>query len=160
MSQHYVLHCSGCGKPMSVAYQHVRLSIACPHCGHVFRPAATTQLGEVGMRPVTAAEWPEADPLASTRRHARHIPRRHDAGISDRNRIIAGLLGIFLGSLGLHRFYLGYHGIGAVMLGLTLLGISGHGPCACFSPVVALWGMTEGVLCLFGLMRDARGRLL
>ncbi|MCC5921365.1 MAG: TM2 domain-containing protein [Cyclobacteriaceae bacterium] len=38
------------------------------------------------------------------------------------NQLVALLLAIFLGGLGIHRFYLGYIGIGIVQLLLALLG--------------------------------------
>ncbi|MEI6524374.1 MAG: TM2 domain-containing protein [Bacteroidota bacterium] len=40
----------------------------------------------------------------------------------DNKRIIAGLLGIFCGWLGLHRFYLGHNQSGLIYLGWTLCG--------------------------------------
>ena len=36
-----------------------------------------------------------------------------------KSKIAAGLLAIFLGGLGIHKFYLGYAGIGALYLALT-----------------------------------------
>jgi len=40
----------------------------------------------------------------------------------DKNKTVAALLGILLGSLGAHKFYLGYKTSGAIMLGLTISG--------------------------------------
>jgi TM2 domain-containing membrane protein YozV len=77
-----------------------------------------------------------------------------------RSKIAAGLLGIFLGWLGIHRFYLGYSGIGLLMLLLTVLGGAASSfmcipglPCG----FVWLWGFIEGIICLCGGMRDADG---
>jgi TM2 domain-containing membrane protein YozV len=39
---------------------------------------------------------------------------------NDRNKIVAAILAFFLGTLGIHRFYLGRTGSGIVMLVLTL----------------------------------------
>lgn len=39
-----------------------------------------------------------------------------------KDHVAAGLLAIFLGSLGIHKFYLGYNTSGFVMLALTILG--------------------------------------
>ncbi len=68
-----------------------------------------------------------------------------------KSRIIAGLLGVILGAVGAHRFYLGYYTIGIAQLivtGLTL----GYG---------LLWGFIEGVLLLSGnIDRDAKNRPL
>lgn len=77
-----------------------------------------------------------------------------------KKRIVAGLLGILFGGVGLHRFYLGYTGIGLLMLLLSLGGTIFTGasvpPCAC--GIVWFWGFIEGLLCLCGGMRDAKGR--
>lgn len=40
----------------------------------------------------------------------------------DRNKLVAGLLAIFLGSFGIHKFYLGYNRAGAIMIACTMLG--------------------------------------
>jgi len=70
-----------------------------------------------------------------------------------KSKLVAGLLGIFLGSLGVHRFYLGYTGIGLAQLLLTVLSLF-----ALLLPV-AIWGLIEGVLilCGSGITTDAEG---
>lgn len=73
---------------------------------------------------------------------------------SPRNKIVAGLLGIFLGCFGIHRFYLGYNGVGVLMLLLTVL------TCGYGAAITGLWSLIEGILCLTGTMRDAQGRPL
>lgn len=40
----------------------------------------------------------------------------------EKNKIVAGLLAIFFGYLGIHKFYLGYGSAGAIMLALTITG--------------------------------------
>lgn len=69
-----------------------------------------------------------------------------------KSKLVAGLLGIFIGSLGIHRFYLGYIGIGIAQIVVTLFtcGIGG------------LWGFIEGILILVGsaITTDAEGRTL
>ncbi|NWL13909.1 TM2 domain-containing protein [Paenarthrobacter nitroguajacolicus] len=71
-----------------------------------------------------------------------------------KSKIAAGLLGIFLGGLGIHRFYLGYTTIGVIQLVLTVvLGIFTFG-------LVGLWGLVEGIMILAGaeyFRRDAKG---
>jgi len=72
-----------------------------------------------------------------------------------KSKVAAGLLGIFLGVFGVHRFYLGFSGVGIVMLLLTVLSFG------LLSPFVALWGFIEGVVLLTGGMnRDSHGRPL
>lgn len=72
-------------------------------------------------------------------------------GLSRKSKIASGLLGIFLGCLGVHRFYLGYTGWGFVQLCLTLL------TCGYGTAITGPWGLIEGILCLTGSMRDADG---
>jgi TM2 domain-containing membrane protein YozV len=59
-----------------------------------------------------------------------------------KSRLAAGLLGILLGSLGIHRFYLGYTGIGLLMLLLSVLSVG------FLAPLVGVWGLVEGILYL------------
>ncbi len=72
-----------------------------------------------------------------------------------KSKLAAGLLGIFLGWVGAHRFYLGYTGIGLVQLLLTLL--------TCFygALITGPWGLVEGIMILTGgINKDANGRPL
>jgi TM2 domain-containing membrane protein YozV len=71
-----------------------------------------------------------------------------------RSRTVAGVLGIIFGCFGVHRFYLGHTSVGTLMLAITLLS------CFVASPLTALWGLIEGILCLTGAMTDAEGRKL
>lgn len=65
-----------------------------------------------------------------------------------KSKLAAGILGIFLGGLGIHRFYLGYVGIGIAQIVVTVV-TCGAG---------ALWGFIEGILILTGSMnKDAKG---
>lgn len=70
---------------------------------------------------------------------------------SDKSKLAAGLLGIFVGGWGVHRFYLGFVGIGFLQIFVSIItcGIGG------------LWGFIEGILYLTGSMdRDVYGRKL
>ena len=128
------MFCRHCGKP--VADQAIMcVSCGCPprngtsfcvNCGQPTTPAAQfcVHCG-VGL--------PPAPPL--------------DA----KSKLVAGLLGIFLGGFGVHRFYLGYIGIGIAQIAVTLITCGlGH-----------IWGLIEGILLLTGnINRDAEGRPL
>jgi TM2 domain-containing membrane protein YozV len=63
------------------------------------------------------------------------VPRASD-------KIPAGICGILLGSLGVHKFILGYTGAGLVMLLVTLL------TCGLVSPVMHIIGLIEGIIYL------------
>ena len=58
------------------------------------------------------------------------------------NKIAAGICGILLGSLGIHKFILGYSGAGLIMLLVTLL------TCGLASPIMHLIGLIEGIIYL------------
>lgn len=55
-----------------------------------------------------------------------------------KSRLAAGLLGIFLGGLGVHRFYLGYTTIGILQILVTVV-TCGLG---------SIWGLIEGIMIL------------
>lgn len=68
-----------------------------------------------------------------------------------KRRWIAAILGLIFGAIGLHRFYLGFYGIGIAQILLTLV-TGGYG---------VMWGFIEGVLLFTGhIYKDAKGRLL
>ncbi|MCA9271027.1 MAG: NINE protein [Planctomycetales bacterium] len=66
--------------------------------------------------------------------------------VSDKSKMVAGLLGLFLGAYGIGRFYLGYTGIGVAML-LTC------GGCG-------WWAFIDGIMIFMGKVPDAQGRPL
>ena len=72
-----------------------------------------------------------------------------------KSKIAAGLLGIFLGGLGVHNFYLGYTSKAVAQLLLTTVGwlLFGLGPFA-----AQIWGFIEGIMILAGsINKDANG---
>ena len=65
--------------------------------------------------------------------------------------LIAALLGIVFGAVGLHRFYLGFWGFGIAQIAVTFI-TGGFG---------VMWGFIEGVLIFTGhIYKDAKGRHL
>ncbi len=104
-----------------------------------------------------------------------------------KSKVAAGLLAIFLGSYGVHNFYLGYYKKAAVQLGLTILGLviyivaivsiaisgedmSGAGAvgflfsmfaCVVMLVGVSIWVFVEGIMILCGkINKDGKGRML
>lgn len=61
-----------------------------------------------------------------------------------KSKVLAGILGILLGSLGVHNFYLGYTGKAVAQLLITLL------TCGAGSLITSIWGLIEGILILSG----------
>jgi TM2 domain-containing membrane protein YozV len=58
------------------------------------------------------------------------------------SKILAGICGILLGSLGIHKFILGYTGAGLVMLLVSVLS------CFILAPIMHLIGLIEGIIYL------------
>jgi TM2 domain-containing membrane protein YozV len=61
-------------------------------------------------------------------------------------KVPAGICGILLGALGVHKFILGYTTEGAIMLAVSLVG--GIVTCGIASSVVAIVGLIEGIIYL------------
>jgi len=64
-----------------------------------------------------------------------------DSNKNDR-KIIAGVLGILLGSFGVHKFVLGYTTEGLIMLAITLF------TCGLGASVIGVIGLIEGIIYL------------
>lgn len=79
----------------------------------------------------------------------------NNSGNGNKSKMAAGLLGIFLGGLGVHNFYLGNTGKAIAQLLITCLS------CGILSPISAIWGLIEGILILCGnITTDANGNTL
>ncbi|MFA6619664.1 MAG: TM2 domain-containing protein [Bacilli bacterium] len=71
----------------------------------------------------------------------------------EKSALAAGLFGIFLGSFGVHNFYLGYTSKAVVQVVLTC--------CIVFWPISFVWGLVEGIMILTGDIRyDGNGNLI
>ena len=108
----------------------------CPNCGAPTNPNAAicTACGVAIARPVPAGE--------------------------QKSKIVAGLLGIFLGQLGIHNFYLGYTGKAVTQLVCTIIGYLLM--CVAIGAFVVMgrgiWGLIEGIMILAGKINtDAKG---
>ena len=74
---------------------------------------------------------------------------------SSKSKIAAGLFGIFLGTFGVHNFYLGFTGKAVAQLLISVLS------CGFLAPVSSIWGLIEGILILAGDQQtDANGNPL
>jgi TM2 domain-containing membrane protein YozV len=70
--------------------------------------------------------------------------------LSDKSKMVAGLLGIFLGGLGVGRFYTGHIGLGVAQLIVSV----------CTLGIGAIWGLVDGIIILVNGGTDAHGRVL
>ncbi len=72
--------------------------------------------------------------------------------MEQKSKIAAGILGILLGALGIHNFYLGYTGKAVAQLLISLLS------CGMLTIVSEIWGLIEGIMILTGSINvDAKG---
>lgn len=81
----------------------------------------------------------------------------------NKSKMTAGLLGIFLGSFGVHNFYLGYTTKAVIQLVVSILGILLSCIFVGFFMVagMGIWGLIEGIMILTGKIdRDGKGNLL
>ncbi|HVJ90125.1 MAG TPA: TM2 domain-containing protein [Labilithrix sp.] len=69
---------------------------------------------------------------------------------SDKSKMIAGLLQIFLGSFGVGRFYTGHIGLAIAQIAVTWI-TCGMG---------AIWPLVDGIMMLMGKVPDSQGRPL
>ncbi|MCI8497178.1 MAG: NINE protein [Clostridiales bacterium] len=73
-------------------------------------------------------------------------------GGAQKSKIAAGVLGILIGSFGVHNFYLGYTTKAVIQLLITVC------TCGIGAPVSAIWGLVEGIMILTGsIATDAKG---
>ncbi|KQC32029.1 membrane protein [Nonlabens sp. YIK11] len=76
---------------------------------------------------------------------AKESAREFQRGVNDivngqeNKKVLAGLLGIFLGGLGIHKFILGYTKEGLITIGITVI------TCGTIGPVL---GLIEGIIYL------------
>lgn len=135
------MYCRNCGSEMNQnAVVCVKCGVSkgtgnsyCPHCGKETAPVAAVCLS-CGCS------------LANT-----------NAVESAKSKLVAGLLGIFLGSLGIHDFYLGNTNKAIIHILLATVGAL-----VFIGPVISgIWGLVDGIFILTGKISvDANGNAL
>ncbi|MBP2411928.1 TM2 domain-containing membrane protein YozV [Arthrobacter stackebrandtii] len=73
---------------------------------------------------------------------------------AQKSKVVAGVLGILLGSLGIHNFYLGYNKKALIQLLVSVLSFG------FLAWAIGIWGLIEGILILVGsenFRTDANG---
>lgn len=83
--------------------------------------------------------------------------------VGGKSKILAGILGIFLGAFGVHNFYLGYTQRAVIQLVATILGFvlscTGIGVLVVLG--IEIWGLVEGIMILCGKIdTDGQGNPL
>jgi TM2 domain-containing membrane protein YozV len=76
--------------------------------------------------------------------------QQYPGGVSDKSKVVAGILQILLGTFGVGRFYMGDTKTGVIQLVVSLVtcGIGG------------IWGLIDGILILVNGGVDGQGRPL
>jgi TM2 domain-containing membrane protein YozV len=123
------MYCANCGKELP------EQSSFCPSCGH---PAAAGGPGAAAGGLGAAAGGTAAGPRTSS------PGATPDKAVSPHSRLAALLLCIFLGGLGVHRFYVGKIGTGVAMI-FTLGG-------------VGIWVLIDLIMVITGGFTDINGK--
>ncbi|MDQ2947200.1 MAG: NINE protein [Acidobacteriota bacterium] len=158
------MFCTNCGS------QNEAGTAFCTKCG--------TRLGEAsavppeGLPPVIAGspEIPAAQPPGYVPGYPQQPgaygqPAAPYQDPTAKSKLVAGLLGILLGGLGIHRFYLGYTNIGIAQLATDVIGWVLL-PFTCgislvFIIAAHVWGLVDGIMILTGsINQDALGKPL
>jgi TM2 domain-containing membrane protein YozV/DNA-directed RNA polymerase subunit RPC12/RpoP len=122
--------CPQCGAPIDPG------AAECRYCGEkivVKQPQQSQQFAQQGQPQVVYVQQPQPQVVIQ-----QAAPQQvYVSGINPawpvKNKMVAGLLGIFLGSLGIHKFYLGKTGMGILYL------------CFCWTAIPGIVGFIEGI---------------
>lgn len=135
----------------------------CPNCGGTIPPNSTRCLKCGSFIDNAPAGQSSAPPPGNAPAQQPGPPAPPVSTGAPKSRVAAGVLGILLGGLGVHRFYLGYIGIGMTMLLLQILGwfLSFFCIGIFISIGIGVWGLVEGIMILTGSINtDASGQPL
>lgn len=122
------MFCRNCGKEIDNA------AAVCVHCG-VPTGKGTNFCNNCGEPTATEA-------VICPKCGTSLVPPKQEKG--SKSKLVAGLLAIFLGTYGVHNFYLGNTGKAIAQLLITLL------TCFVGSIVTSVWALIEGVMLLCG----------
>lgn len=132
--------CPNCGTPLNNA----KNKKYCQHCGELIDkdcivcPKCGKQVGNIGNA--------EKNIVINNNNSASSVVYSNTGTfISPKSRLVALLLCLFLGVLGVHRFYVGKIGTGIIMILLMFTGIG------------EIWLLIDFILILLGVFKDKRG---
>ena len=135
------MFCEKCGNQIPEG------AIACPTCGN---PIAQPQ-PQVQAEPQPQYQQPQYEQAPPQYQQAQP---QYQQPSQQKSKLAAGLLAIFVGTLGIHNFYLGFTTKGLIQLLVSLLTF-GIG-----APAIAIWALIEGIFYLTGhegYTADAKG---
>lgn len=141
-----MVSCPNCGTPSGAGSQF------CPSCG-IQTPPNTNVCTRCGTQ-LRQGQYQQGQNV-NINVTPGPIPPVYDP-LMQKSKVAAGLLGIFLGALGVHNFYLGYTTKAVVQIILSIVG--GLFTCGIATVAVEIWGLVEGILILTGSINvDGRG---
>lgn len=137
------MYCKNCGKEVEDGQE------LCVNC----KPAEVV-VEEVVQQKQETTQGPVQETVQSNFDKG-NVVQDSSSNVGEKSRMAAGLLGIFLGSIGVHNFYLGYTGKAIAQVLISVLS------CGFLSPVSAIWALIEGIMILTDKSYvDAEGNLL
>lgn len=142
------MFCKYCGKEIEDGKE------VCDECASKQTNVENVNEGPVKESVVTESTSPIKDSTVNSSNNTANttVDSTINNSVNQKSKIAAGLFGIFLGSFGVHNFYLGFTGKAVAQLLITILS------CGILSPVSAIWGLIEGILILAGeTSKDAYG---
>ena len=128
----------------------------CAHCGTSLDEGTKFCQNCGSNCEATSAPTPEVPQMNATMmNNSDPTVSMNSASVPGKSRVVAGLLGLFFGSLGVHNFYLGRTGRAVAQLLITVLS------CFLLSFISGIWGFIESILILCGNVQvDGNGNPL
>ena len=136
-------YCKDCGAPVNPG------AAFCPNCGRAMNDAGAAnvgaampeypQAGQAWAEPAQAGQAPQVERVVVEHQYVQaEKPRdpRINPAWPVRSKLAAGLLALLLGSIGIHKFYLGKTGMGVLYL------------LFCWTGIPAIAGLVEGIIYL------------
>ena len=128
----------------------------CAHCGTSLDEGTKFCQNCGSNCEAVSAKAPEAPQMNATMvNNPAPTVSMNSAAVPGKSRVVAGLLGLFFGSWGVHNFYLGRTGRAVAQLLITVLS------CFLLSFISGIWGFIESILILCGNVQvDGNGNPL
>lgn len=126
-----ILKCTNCGTDVK------EYDTICDNCGQMIERAVDNKTESIGFG------------AGAIDKGVNNNDENTNSNKKQKSKVVAGILGVLVGPFGVHRFYLGYIGIGIIQLVLTFLTFG----------LASFWGFIEGILilCGVGITTDADG---
>lgn len=142
------MYCKNCGKQIEDGKD------LCDACAEAERNTTTVE-SEIPEQVYSSNEGPIKTNNTSSSSNSSTVNSNSTTNPELKSKMAAGLFGIFLGSFGVHNFYLGYTGKAVAQLLISLL------TCGAGAAISGIWGLIEGILILTGSIdKDAQGNPL